>query len=118
MSKLLLIDGLSCKVIENLGYQGGRYAKVVRLPGDTEKVAVSDTRSGPWRFWDVADRIMGEMEVTDMTNGQCHEFCPFWQAEQMPCQWCGEDNECRKPEAGEIERELILRRRQLAEIAQ
>ena len=37
-----------CKVVENLGYQGGRYAKVVLHKGE-EVVVTAQARSGPWR---------------------------------------------------------------------
>lgn len=44
-------------VVESLGYQGGRQARVVRLPDGSEAVAVAASARGPWRLWGADDRI-------------------------------------------------------------
>ena len=53
MSKIK-IEGKEYKVIENLGFQGGHYAKVLIVDNE-EKVAIK--AHGGWRFWTINDRI-------------------------------------------------------------
>ena len=52
------VDGKSYPVAESLGYQpsSGMYAKIVEVDGE-ERTAVRSSRSEPWRFWTVADRL-------------------------------------------------------------
>ncbi len=52
---MIQIDGKKYKVIENLGYQAGHYAKVVATD-DGEKTAVKTT-GGEWRFWESKDKL-------------------------------------------------------------
>jgi len=51
---MITVDGKKYRVTENLGFQGGYYAKVVAT--DTgERVAVK--RGGQWTWWKVQDRL-------------------------------------------------------------
>ena len=51
---MITVDGVKYKVIENMGYQAGYYAKIVETP-DGEKVAVK--RGGIWTWWTAQDRL-------------------------------------------------------------
>ena len=53
MSKIE-VDGKEYKVIENLGYQGGHYAKMVLVEG---KECVVVKHGKMWRWWAVKDRF-------------------------------------------------------------
>ncbi len=48
------VEGREYKVTENLGYQGGFYAKTVKTETG-ERVAVK--RGGVWTWWTVQDRL-------------------------------------------------------------
>jgi hypothetical protein len=54
----IVVEGKLCKVIEDLGYQGGYHAKMV-LDGDVERCAVRHART--WRFWTAEDRLRGKI---------------------------------------------------------
>jgi len=56
----IVVEGKLCKVIEDLGYQGGYNAKMV-LDGDVERCAVSLPGTRTWRFWTPADRCGGRI---------------------------------------------------------
>lgn len=56
----LKIGDRSYPVVENLGFQGGHYAKAVRKPDGSEAVVVSHAARGPWRFWSAEDRLSEE----------------------------------------------------------
>ena len=59
---------VDAKVTENLGYQGGRYAKVVQYDGN-EFVVTAQSRSGPWKN-NVASIQVGT-GYTGQTNTPC-----------------------------------------------
>jgi len=46
---MITIDGKRYKVVESLGYQNGRYAKIVQTEVG-ERVAVAYGRGGPWEW--------------------------------------------------------------------
>ncbi len=50
------VEGKVYKVTENLGYQGGHYAKAVKTETG-ERIAVK--RGGVWTWWTVQDRLRG-----------------------------------------------------------
>jgi len=51
---MITVDGKKYKVLENLGFQNGHWAKEVATDGDA-KIAVK--RNGKWVWWTVADRL-------------------------------------------------------------
>lgn len=55
--KFIEIDGRQYRVAEDLGHQGGHYARVVLDDSGDERVAVSHQNAGPWRFWGVEDKL-------------------------------------------------------------
>lgn len=57
-SRWITVDGGRYRVVETLGYQpsAGVYAKEVR-DGDGYRIAVSERRGGPWRFWTTRDMV-------------------------------------------------------------
>ena len=57
------IDGVRYKVLDNLGYQGGHYAKEVATP-DGPRKAVQQMRGGKWRFWGAEDRLGSDRSTT------------------------------------------------------
>ena len=59
------VEGKKHRVTENLGYQGGYYAKAVETP-DGEKIAVK--RGGAWTWWTARDRIGRRSHVVGMSN--------------------------------------------------
>ena len=54
--KSIIIDGKTYKVVDDLGFQAGMYVKEVETP-QGEEMAVASSKSGPWRFWTVVDRL-------------------------------------------------------------
>lgn len=63
MSKHVMVNGIECRVTDNLGYQGGYYVKEVVYLGEPQ-MAVAPTRSGPWRLWTADDRLGVRSNVT------------------------------------------------------
>lgn len=59
------VEGNKYKVTENLGFQGGYYAKAVETP-DGEKIVVK--RSGVWTWWTARDRLGQRSHVVGMSN--------------------------------------------------
>ena len=53
MKRTITIDGITHKVVDTLGYQAGHYVVEV----EDGRMAVSNSRRGPWRFWSVSDRL-------------------------------------------------------------
>lgn len=62
--KPLSVDGTEYPVLDRLGWQAssGVYAVEVETPGGP-RMAVSPSRSGPYRFWGVADRVAPVLEA-------------------------------------------------------
>ena len=52
--KMIEVESKKYKVLENLGFQNGYYAKEVAADGDA-RIAVK--RNGKWTWWTVADRL-------------------------------------------------------------
>ena len=61
----LEIEGKKYKVSENLGYQGGHYAKAVETKSG-EKIAV--LRAGRWTWWTMQDRLCPPSRVVGMSD--------------------------------------------------
>jgi hypothetical protein len=59
------VEGNKYRVTENLGYQGGYYAKAVDTP-DGERIAVK--RGGIWTWWTARDRVGQRSHVVGMSN--------------------------------------------------
>ena len=62
MAATIEVEGKKCKVTENLGYQGGHYAKAVETETG-ERIAVK--RGFAWTWWTARDRLqtVGACEV-------------------------------------------------------
>ena len=61
---------VDAKVTENLGYQGGRYAKVVQYNGD-EYIVTAPSRSGPWK------NHVASIQVGTGYTGQANTLCSW-----------------------------------------
>lgn len=63
------VEGNKFMVSENLGYQGGYYAKAVETT-EGEKIAVK--RGGVWTWWTARDRVGQRSHVVGMSNPTGH----------------------------------------------
>ena len=63
----LFVDGKKYDVLENLGYQAGHYAKIVKT-AEGEKTVVKEF--GVWRFWGIKDRLKPGGQATGQNNSK------------------------------------------------
>ena len=59
------VEGERYPVTENLGFQGGHYAKAVGTP-DGERIAVK--RGGVWTWWTAYDKVAPRGHYVGMQN--------------------------------------------------
>jgi hypothetical protein len=64
MTRFVIVEGVKCHVIEDLGYDhdAGAYAKVVEHNG-LERTVVRRPLEGMWRFWTAAVRMQPMQRV-------------------------------------------------------